>query len=81
MTDKPRYELKLELFEVPRYINGNHSGKLRIETQIGGSTKEQIRRQLEQLLELFYESWQRPRDKHGHFMKSEMTEGREEGAG
>lgn len=71
---KEKYFLKLELYEVPKFVSGNYSGKFDVSTEVRGASKEQIREQLEVLLGLFYEPWQRPRDSRGHFIKAKPSE-------
>jgi len=71
--ERPKYYLKISLHEVPEFILGNYSGKLNIKTEVLGASKEQIHRQLEQLLAAFHEPWQRPRDSKGHFIKAKES--------
>lgn len=63
-----RYNLKLNIFEVPRFVNGNHSGKLAIELDVMGATKKEINDQLESLLAYFKTSMP-DRGPDGKFLK------------
>lgn len=68
-NSKPKYGLKIEIWEQPKYA----IGRLYVDLKVDNSSKEDVRKQLLQLVDYFYESWQRPRDKNGHFLKTSAT--------